>query len=360
MSKRKREEQIIALLKRAEAGEPIAELCRQEGIAVSTFYKWRSKYDGLDASELKRLRQVEQAHERLKKMYAELSLMARMQEEINKKALVPVETRKAWARDLQARHQVSIVKSCQAVGISRTAYYYRKRQVDDSCVEEVLLRLTERHPRRGFVKCFDRLRALGHTWNHKRVQRVYHQLRLQLRSKSKQRLPARHPMPLTQPVMARSSWSIDFMSDGLTGRRRFHTLNVIDDFNREVLGIDIGVSLPAIFLDQLGEAHGYPQCIRTDNGSEFTSTDFTKWAQQRGILIDFIEPGCPYQNAYIERFNRTYREEVLDMHLFTTLDQVRWHTEAWINIYNTERPHESLDRLSPVEYRQRAYSTLKL
>ena len=123
---------------------------------------------------------------------------------------MPVETRKAWARDLQARHQVSTVKSCHAVGISRTAYYYRKRQVDDSFVEEVLLRLTERHPRWGFVKCFDRLRALGHTWNHKRVQRVYHQLRLQLRSKRKQRLPARHPMPLTQPVMARSSWSIDF------------------------------------------------------------------------------------------------------------------------------------------------------
>ena len=124
---------------------------------------------------------------------------------------MPVETRKAWARELQARHLVSIVKSCQAVCISRTAYYYRKRLVNDSAVEQALLELTERHPRWGFVKCFDRLRTLGHPWNHKRVQRVYNQLKLQLRSKRKQRLPARNPTPLAQPKLARSSWSIDFI-----------------------------------------------------------------------------------------------------------------------------------------------------
>ena len=109
---------------------------------------------------------------------------------------MPVETRKAWACELQARHQVSIVKSCKAVCMSRTAYYYRKRLVDDSEVEQALLELTERHPRWGFrwggVKCFDRLRTLGRPWSHKSVQRVYNQLKLQLRSKCKQRLPARH------------------------------------------------------------------------------------------------------------------------------------------------------------------------
>ena len=144
---------------------------------------------------------------------------------------MPVETRKAWARELQARHQVSIVKSCQAVCMSRTAYYYRKRLVDDSEVEQALLELTERHPRWVFVKCFYRLRSLGHSWNHKRVQRVYHQLKLQLRSKRKQRLPARYPTPLAQLEAARRCWSIDFMSDGLANQRRFRTLNVIDDFN---------------------------------------------------------------------------------------------------------------------------------
>lgn len=277
---------------------------------------------------------------------------------------MPVETRKAWARELQARHLVSIVKSCQAVCISRTAYYYRKRLVNDSEVEQALLELTERHPRWGFVKCFDRLRTLGHPWNHKRVQRVYNQLKLQLRSKRKQRLPARNPTPLAQPKLARSSWSIDFMSDGLTNQRRFRTLNVIDDFNREILGIDVGMSLPALrvtrFLDQLSEVYGYPERIRTDNGPEFTSQIFMQWAERHGIMIDFIEPGCPYQNAYIERFNRTYREEVLNMHLFSTLEQVRWYTEEWITIYNTERPHESLERLSPVNYRLRAHSTFGL
>ena len=191
---------------------------------------------------------------------------------------MPVETRKAWARELQPRHQVSIVKSCQAVCMSRTAYYYRKRLVDDSEVEQALLELTERHLRWVFVKCFYRLRSLGHSWNHKRVQRVYHQLKLQLRSKRKQRLPARYPTPLAQPEAARRRWSIDFMSDGLTNQRRFRTLNVIDDFNREILGIEVGMSLPALrvtrFLDQLGAVYGYPDCIRIDNDPEFTSSVF--------------------------------------------------------------------------------------
>ncbi|AVL71138.1 hypothetical protein CEQ07_06725 [Oligella urethralis] len=103
-----------------------------------------------------------------------------------------------------------------------------------------------------------------------------------------------------------------------------------------------------------------PDCMRVDNGPEFTSTVFMQWAEQRGIMIDFIEPGCPYQNAYIERFNRTNREEVLDIHLFSTLPQLRWHTEQWISIYNTERPHESLNRLSPFDYRLKAHSTFGL
>ena len=164
-------------------------------------------------------------------------------------------------------------------------------------------------------------------------------------------------------LVVKFRWSTH-LSDSLTDRRSFRTLNVIDDFNREVLGIDVGISLPSIrvtrFLDQLGEVYGYPERIRTDNGPEFTSKVFMLWAKQHGIMIDFIKPGCPYQNAYIERFNRTYREEVLDMYLFSTLEQVRWYTEEWINIYNTERPHESLQRLSPVDYRLRTNSTFEL
>ena len=277
---------------------------------------------------------------------------------------MPVDTRKQWAGELQADYRVSIVMSCQVVCISRTAYYYRKRQVDDSDVIHALLALAERYPRWGFPKYFKRLRTLGHRWNHKRVHRVYTALKLQLRSKRKQRLPARQPMPLAQPRSPQQCWSMDFMSDSLASKRKFRTLNVIDDFNREVLGIDIATSIASArvtrYLDSLAFKYGYPERIRVDNGSEFTSHEFMRWATERGVYIDFIEPGSPYQNAYIERFNRTYREDVLDSYLFNNLEEVRYLTKEWVTAYNTERPHDSLNDMSPMEYKKWGNSTNEL
>lgn len=216
----------------------------------------------------------------------------------------------------------------------------------------------EKHPRWGFPKCFKRLRKLGYGWNHKRVHRVYKELKLNLRRKSKQRLPPRNPEPLAVPEELGNTWSMDFMSDHLRNKVRYRTFNVIDDYNRELLGIDIATSMPSLrvvrYLDRLAEWHGYPSKIRVDNGSEFTSTVFTDWALAHGIKIDYIKPGCPYQNAYIERFNRTYRYEVLDLYLFENLNEVKQITEEWIDIYNRERPHESLNDMTPIEYRMAA------
>ncbi|OCG79695.1 transposase [Gilliamella sp. Occ4-3] len=122
---------------------------------------------------------------------------------------------------------------------------------------------------------------------------------------------------------------------------------MIEDFNREALDIDIAVSLPAEritrYLDKLAEYHGYPLKIRVDNGPEFTGKTFINWAKSHDIVIDYIKPGSYYQNGYIERFNRTYRTEVLDLYLFNNLAQARRITEEWLTIYNTERPHEALN-----------------
>ena len=130
--------------------------------------------------------------------------------------------------------------------------------------------------------------------------------------------------------------------------------NVIDDFNREALGIDIAVSLPAgrinRYLDKLTEYHGYPLKIRDDNGPEFTGKTFINWAKSHDITIDF-QPGSPYQNGYIKRFNLTYRTEVLDLYLFNNLAQARRIIEEWLMIYNTERPHEALNNMTPIEYK---------
>ncbi len=271
---------------------------------------------------------------------------------------MPVAERKVWARELQVEHDISIVMSCDIVGISRTAFYYQPKVIDDSTIINALTQLIDRHPRWGFPKCFKRLRALGHDWNHKRVYRVYTTMKLNLRRKTKTRLPARNPEPLVTPTEFGSSWSMDFMSDSLTNKVRFRTFNVIDDFNREVLGIDIGTAMAATrvtrYLDQLAAWHGYPDKVRVDNGPEFTSTKFVAWANRHHIKIDYIKPGCPYQNAYIERFNRTYRTEILDLYLFNNLKEVIDRTEDWIMLYNTERPHDSLNNMTPKAYKSAA------
>lgn len=148
---------------------------------------------------------------------------------------------------------------------------------------------------------------------------------------------------------------MDFLSDRLENSVQFRTFNVIDDCNRELLGIDIGTGLPSArvtrYLDGLTSWHGYPRKVRVDNGPEFTSAEFVQWARQHGVYIDYTQPGCPYQKAYIERFNRTYRQEVLDLYLFTSLKDVQHITEHWTTIYNTERPHDPLNDMTPIEYK---------
>jgi putative transposase len=228
--------------------------------------------------------------------------------------------------------------------------------------------VVEKKPRWGFWKCFDRLRLNGHGWNHKRVHRVYCALKLNLPRRAKRRLPTRLRQPLVAPDRLNEIWALDFMADSLYGRRAFRTLNVIDEGNREALGIEVATSIPARrvirVLEQLIEMYGKPDAIRLDNGSELTSSAFTDWCEAQRIELRFIEPGSPDQNAFIERFNRTYREEVLDAYVFDSIEQVRDVTETWLPDYNEERPHDSLGRVPPLMFmprrKQPAESSYKL
>lgn len=158
---------------------------------------------------------------------------------------MPVAERKIWVQTLQARHRVSICLGCEVSGISRSAYYDKPKQIDETVITDLLKTLAEKHKRWGFPKLFKRIRALGHPWNHKRVYRLYQALKLSLRSKKKQRIAPRNPEPLHVPDKFGNTWSMDFMSDTLETRVRYRTFNVIDDSNREVLGIDIGIGMPA-------------------------------------------------------------------------------------------------------------------
>lgn len=195
-------------------------------------------------------------------------------------------------------------------------------------------------------------------WNHKRIYRVYKLMHLHLRRPAKKRLPKRQRAELYVPALPDTVWSADFMSDALHTGKRFRTFNVTDDFNREVLHIEIDTSITSARLvrvfDQLRQEHGLPQVLRTDNGPEFLGETFTAWAKEAGMAIQYIQPGKPNQNAYIERFNRTYREEVLDQYLFTSLDDVREATWWWMIEYNEDRPHDSLGDMTPLEARQQS------
>lgn len=218
----------------------------------------------------------------------------------------------------------------------------------------MLKELAEAHLRWGFDKMMTKIKELNCGWNHKRVYRIYCELKLNLRKKPKKRIPKGKAVSLVQPIRPNICWSIDFMSDALTSGLKFRTFNVIDDYNREALDIEIGFSIPAekvtLRLDIIAMARGYPEMIRVDNGPEFTSSWFKEWAQNRGILLHFIQPGKPAQNGFIERFNRTFRDDILDMYLFDNLDEVRRVTTSWINFYNNDRPHESINNQAPKDF----------
>ena len=176
-----------------------------------------------------------------------------------------------------------------------------------------------------------------------------------MRRVAKKRLPKRLRVPLYVPRVPDTVWSADFMSDALFNGRRFRTFNVVDDFNREALHIEIDTSITSPRLvrvfERLRTEHGLPQVLRTDNGPEFLGETFTNWAKEAGMAIQYIQPGKPNQNAYIERFNRTYRNELLDQHLFASLDDVPEATYWWMIEYNEDRPHDALGDLTPLEAR---------
>jgi putative transposase len=232
-------------------------------------------------------------------------------------------------------------------------FYYSHRR-DDSAVISKLEELAEKLPTRGFDEYFGRIRNEGIKWNHKRVRRVYRMMKLNLRRKHKRRIPTRIKEPLSVPNGLNHCWSLDFMSDALVYGRKVRVLNAIDDFNREVLTVGVDYSMPAErvieLLKQIIAIRGCPKKIRVDNGPEFISQAFKDWCASNGIQIQYIQPGKPMQNGYIERLNRLFREDVLDAYLFETLEDVRILADQWMDDYNKNHPHSALGGLSPIAY----------
>jgi putative transposase len=252
------------------------------------------------------------------------------------------------------QEKLSVRRACSLVSLPRSVMMYQRIPKDDSSLIEALHQLVDKHPTIGFWKCYYRLRRKGYSCNHKKLYRVYTLLRLNVRRKARRRIPQRIKEPLLVPAMVNHSWSMDFMCDSLVDGRRFRLLNIIDDYNRESLAIEIDTSLPALrvirTLQQLIEMRNKPQTIRVDNGPEFISDRLQQWCDEKRIHLQFIQPGKPMQNGFVERNNGSLRKELLDAYLFYSLPEVREMAEEWRQDYNCQRPHQSLGFIPPVEF----------
>jgi putative transposase len=228
---------------------------------------------------------------------------------------------------------------------------------DDTAVINKLQELADKKPMEGQDKFYQRIRRQGISWNHKRIARVYKLMGLNKKKRTRKRIPARVKQPLIIPCAPNQTWSMDFMADSLMNGRRFRVLNIIDDYNREALRIEPYFSITSTRVIKIIERvileNDKPKAIRVDNGPEFIADTLRQWCNDNKIDLLFIQPGRPMQNGYVERFNRSYRQDVLDANLFTNLSEVKMLSDEFEEDYNLCRPHESLGDLTPVEYKSK-------
>jgi putative transposase len=248
---------------------------------------------------------------------------------------------------------VTVRLACNTFGVSQTCYRYQANaSAENEAIANRLIKLTHNQRNWGFGLCFLYLRNVkGLRYNHKRVYRIYRELELNLRIKPRKRLVREQPEPLAVPTALNESWSMDFMHDQLADGRSIRLFNVIDDYNREGLCIDVDFSLPSPrvirALNQVIEWRGKPLTIRCDNGPEYVSEALRDWAARQGITLQFIQPGKPQQNAYIERYNRTVRYDWLAHYLFDSVSDVQDYATKWLWSYNHERPNMALGGITP-------------
>jgi putative transposase len=221
--------------------------------------------------------------------------------------------------------------------------------------------LAEERRRFGYERLHVLLKREGHTVNRKRVERIYREEGLSLRTKWRKKRVSRIRVMLERPIRERQHWSMDFVSDALLDGRRFRALTIVDDLTKESPAIEVGQSLTGLrvvrVLERLALTRGLPEVITMDNGPEFTSKALDAWAYEKGVRLRFIQPGKPVQNAFIESFNGRFRDECLNEHIFLSLDDARRKIETWRKDYNTNRPHSALGHMTPGEFAESLRTT---
>ena len=263
-------------------------------------------------------------------------------------------SRREAASYLRQTYQVSERRAGRLLSLSNSSLRYHSRRPPAEELRRRLRELAAERPRYGYQRLWALLRREGWEVNHKRVYRLYVEEGLKLRKRRRRSRAHVERVPLSAPTVADERYSMDFMRDTLADGRVFRTLNIVDDYTRECLAIEVDTSLPGArvvrVLERLAAAGRRPLHLVVDNGPEFVSRAVDQWAARSGVNLRFIDPGKPMQNGFIESFNGKFRDECLSQHWFVSLEEARSVSEAWRIDYNERRPHRSLRHLTPAEF----------
>ena len=278
--------------------------------------------------------------------------------------MVTPEARREVVKYWRENYPVSERQACKLAGLNRRTFRYRAKARERCEVRAALVRLAGKHPRYGYERLYFMLRREGFVVNHKKVLRLYRSERLILRRKRSRKKYAGTARPLAVPASQNECWSMDFVHDATASGQKLRCLTVIDDATREVPALHVDSSISArkvtAVLDSAAKRRGLPRSIRVDNGPEFRSHFFQRWAARHRIQVEYIEPGKPTQNAFIESFNGRLRDECLNLHQFNSLSHAAVTLDAWQHEYNNLRPHGSLGGMPPSLFARRQQQMLPM
>jgi len=248
-------------------------------------------------------------------------------------------------------------RSCGVIGLWRSTFQYKPIiRPDEDTIRKRLKELSEKRRRFGCARLHVLLKREGFVINHKRTERLYREEGLSLRIRRRRKMASVARTELPRPDKPNQRWSMDFMLDALSDGRRLRVLTIVDDYSRKCHRIEVDTSINGVrvvrTLNEISMTEGLPEAITIDNGPEFIGKALDSWAYQRGVKLNFIRPGKPVENAFIESFNGRLRDECLNEHWFTSLDHARKAIETWREDYNNERSHSSLNNLTPEEFIQ--------
>ncbi len=253
--------------------------------------------------------------------------------------------------------QIGITRACGLIGISRSVYRYESKRSDDGPIKERLTALAGQKRRYGYRRLHVLLLREGWPLNWKRTYRIYREAGLTVRRRKRKRIAGIERQKKVMAIAPNQSWSMDFVSDGFVDGRRLRCLNIVDDFTKECLAIEVDTSLPerrvVSVLERLAEMRGLPRSITIDNGPEFISKALDAWVYAQRLTLHFIEPGKPQQNAYIESFNGKFRDECLNEHWLLSMRHAQAVIADWRVEYNEARPHSALGYQTPKEFVER-------